>query len=90
MSEQRKFPLVYQSVNGVAKNVYTGQKFRHMSIEAVSEEVDVGVGIIYGPWGCGVCGWSDDPYYDCSDGKTSAQREYPNHKIDQFGGATPK
>ena len=24
MSEQRKFPLVYQNVDGVVKNVYTG------------------------------------------------------------------
>ena len=37
MSEQRKFPLVYQTVNGVAKNVYTGQKFRNISIETVSD-----------------------------------------------------
>jgi len=27
------------------------------------EEADVGVGIIYGPYGCG-CGWSEDEYYD--------------------------
>ena len=43
MSEQRKFPLVYQNVGikvgsgttgieVVAKNVYTGQTFRHMYI----------------------------------------------------------
>ena len=27
MSEQRKFPLVYQTVNGVQQNVYTGRNF---------------------------------------------------------------
>ena len=26
MSEQRKFPLVYQNVNGVQQNVYTGHR----------------------------------------------------------------
>ena len=61
------------------------------SNECSRDEIDVGVGIIYGPWGCGVCGWSDDPYYDCSDGKTpTAQADYPNHTIDQFGGGWPK
>ena len=28
------------------------------------DEVDVGVGVIYGPWGCGCCGWSEDPRYN--------------------------
>jgi transcription elongation factor Elf1 len=23
------------------------------------DEVDVGVGIMYGPWGCSSCGWSE-------------------------------
>lgn len=27
MTEQRKFPLVYQTVNGVHQNVYTGRTF---------------------------------------------------------------
>lgn len=27
------------------------------------ESVDVGVGVIYGPWGC-YCGWSSDPRYN--------------------------
>lgn len=29
MTEQRKFPLVYQTVNGVHKNVYTGFVFEN-------------------------------------------------------------
>lgn len=47
MSEQRKFPLVYQNVGikvgtgttgieVVSKNVYTGQTFGQMNIEAVN------------------------------------------------------
>ncbi len=31
------------------------------------DEVDVGVGVIHGPWGCR-CGWSEDPRYDSSEG----------------------
>jgi len=28
------------------------------------DAVDVGVGVIYGPWGCNTCGWSEDPKYN--------------------------
>ncbi len=35
------------------------------------EEVDLGVGTDYGPWGCS-CGWSDDQYYDCSSAPADA------------------
>jgi hypothetical protein len=37
--------------------------------ECWRDEVDVDVGIIYGPWGCSACGWSENPEYDCSEGK---------------------
>ncbi len=47
---------------------------------------DVGVGVIYGPWGCGRCGWSSAPEYDRSEGISSAQVENPDWYIDQFGG----
>ncbi len=40
------------------------------------DAADVGVGIIYGPWGCG-CGWSEDTEYSHSD------------KYDSRGGYTP-
>lgn len=53
------------------------------------DEVDVGVGVIYGPWGCSYCGWSDDERYDCSNGQPTAQADYPNHVIDCRGGGTP-
>jgi hypothetical protein len=52
------------------------------------DEVDIEVGIIYGPWGC-VCGWSEDPYYDRSAGPSAAQREHPDHYVDAQGGMTP-
>ena len=54
------------------------------------DSADVGVGIIYGPWGCPACGWSSDPHYDRSGGESPGQREMPSHYVDQFGGATPK
>lgn len=46
---------------------------------------DVGVGIIYGPYGCS-CGWSESSEYDVSDGpKFTAE----GGLIDQWGGVTP-
>jgi hypothetical protein len=43
------------------------------------EEVDVGVGVISGPWGCFGCGWSENTEYDLSEGKSP---------IDEKGGVT--
>lgn len=48
--------------------------------------VDVGVGIIHGPWGCGNCGWSEDEKYDLRSGPKFTERGY---QLDQWGGATP-
>jgi hypothetical protein len=50
------------------------------------EDVDIGVGILYGPWGCPGCGWSEDSEYDLTiqnpvDDKGGA--------IDQYGGYHP-
>ena len=36
--------------------------------ECYRNEVDVGVGVIHGPYGC-MCGWSEDPRYDASEGE---------------------
>ena len=55
--------------------------------ECERDEVDVGVGVIHGPWGCPSCGWSEDSYYDRSNGKPSeAQKDHPEFYVDQFGG----
>lgn len=51
------------------------------------DEVDVGVGIIYGPWGCPNCGWSEDPKYDLSDGQSNIHES--GWIKDQWGGLTP-
>lgn len=40
--------------------------------EAWREEADVGVGIIYGPWGCS-CGWSEDDKYNRLTGSGGVQ-----------------
>jgi hypothetical protein len=59
--------------------------------ECCRDEVDIGVGTIYGPWGCPGCGWSSHPEYDHSGGKTApAQAENPEHYVDQWGGLTPR
>lgn len=49
------------------------------------ESVDIGVGIIYGPWGCSWCGWSSDSDYDRSSGSAPADDLRPGWYSDQFG-----
>lgn len=47
------------------------------------ESIDVGVGIIYGPYGCPNCGWSEDEKYDNSSGpKYDVENGL---KLDQYG-----
>lgn len=53
------------------------------------DEVDVGVGVIHGPYGCPECGWSEDAQYDKSQGESMAQKENPDHEVDQWGGLHP-
>lgn len=54
--------------------------------ECCRDSVDVGVGVIYGPWGC-ICGWSSDPHYDASDGPSPAQKEHGSSKyVDSYAG----
>lgn len=54
------------------------------------DEVDVGVGVINGPWGCSYCGWSEDSRYDSSNGESPAQKEYPDYIVDSAGGMIKK
>lgn len=51
------------------------------------DEVDVGVGIIYGPWGCPDCGWSESEQYDLSEGRDPIDEK--GGVTDQFGGYYP-
>jgi hypothetical protein len=54
-------------------------------LPAYRDEADVGVGIIFGPFGC-PCGWSESAEYDVSAGpKLNGQ----GYELDQWGGATP-
>lgn len=43
--------------------------------DAWRESADVGVGIIYGPFGCSECGWSEDEEYDQITGKGGVQAD---------------
>ena len=55
------------------------------------DSVDVGVGVIHGPWGCPRCGWSSYSDYDHSEGGAcEAQTEYPGRYVDQWGNAHSK
>lgn len=49
------------------------------------DEVDNGVGIICGPFGCH-CGWSESADYDIRQGPKLTVEGY---ELDQWGGATP-
>jgi hypothetical protein len=51
------------------------------------DSVDVGVGTIYGPYGCGECAWSEDSEYDLSNGKDPVDDK--GGAIDQYGGYHP-
>ena len=48
------------------------------------DSVDVGIGVIHGPWGCANCGWSSSPEYDCRDG---IRRDGDDRVFDQYGGS---
>lgn len=50
------------------------------------DEADVGIGTMYGPYGCGDCGWSEDPAYDLSDPVRPPFDDVPGNVIDQWGG----
>ncbi len=52
------------------------------------ESVDVGIGIMHGPWGCPTCRWSSDSQYDFSDLGRSQIREN-GWILDQWGVLTP-
>lgn len=53
------------------------------------DEVDVGVGVIYGPYGC-YCGWSESSEYDSSEGTSPKQEEHPDWLVDSRGGMIKK
>ena len=50
------------------------------------ESVDVGVGVIYGPYGCDCCGWSEDEAYNLASGPKVSDTGAP---VDQWGGVYP-
>jgi hypothetical protein len=52
------------------------------------DEVDIGVGMMYGPYGCS-CGWSENPKYDYSEGKSPAQIQHAPLFVDSKGGLYP-
>jgi len=45
-----------------------------------------GVGMVYSPWGCYNCGWSESPEYDLSEGRSHLTKD---GIIDQFGMLLP-
>ena len=55
--------------------------------ECIRDSVDVGVGIIHGPYGCEYCGWSEDEAYDLSEGQSPVDEK--GGVFDQWGGYWP-
>lgn len=53
--------------------------------EAIRESVDVGVGLMHGPWGC-PCGWSEDGRYNTIGGPKFTEH---GGLIDPLGGVWP-
>lgn len=51
------------------------------------DSADVGVGVIYGPYGCCACGWSEDSAYDLSGDRDPVDAK--GGAIDQWGGYHP-
>lgn len=51
------------------------------------DSVDVGVGVIHGPYGCASCGWSENEEYDLSGSKDPVDEK--GGAIDQWGGYHP-
>lgn len=58
------------------------QSCPHCGAPCDREAVDVGVGVIHGPWGCPDCGWSEYPEYDCREG---VRRDGADRVFDQYG-----
>lgn len=56
----------------------------HCGDECARDDVDVGIGIMYGPWGCPNCGWSEDEKYDSREG---IRRDGDGRVLDQYGGS---
>jgi hypothetical protein len=53
--------------------------------ECWRDSADVGVGVMYGPWGC-PCGWSEDHRFDVTGGPKTEN----GYAVDQWGGLTPR
>ena len=54
--------------------------------ELYRDSVDVGVGVIHGPWGCPCCGWSEYEEYDLEFG---GGLQDDGSYLDPYGGKLP-
>ncbi len=56
-------------------------------IDLPRDSVHNGVGMVYGPYGCPQCAWSEDEEYDLSSGKNPVDDK--GGAIDQYGSYHP-
>ena len=62
-------------------------KCPHCSEEVDRTEVDNGVGMMYGPYGCHNCGWSEYPEYDCREAWSKEELKMKGEGfVDPMGG----
>ena len=54
----------------------------HCGSSCSRDEAHNGVAMLYGPWGCGNCGWSEYPEYDSRYG---IRRHGDDRVFDQYG-----
>ena len=60
------------------------QNCPHCGEECCRDDVNVGIGIMYGPWGCPNCGWSEYEEHDSREGVRGAGND---RVFDQYGGS---
>ena len=54
----------------------------HCGSSCDRESADIGIGVRHGPWGCGACGWSEDPEYDS---RAGIRYDGADRVFDQYG-----
>lgn len=65
----------------------TGMNCQKCGTVCERDSVDIGVGVMHGPYGCPNCRWSEAEEFDLSDGR-DAHDEHGG-TIDQYGGYYP-
>lgn len=77
-----KMPALNRDMSAVGSVSGARCNCPHCATPCDRESVDIGVGVLHGPWGCSNCGWSEFPEYDSRDG---IRRSGEDRVFDQYG-----